>query len=166
MSRMHQLLLDAAQAHPERAEYEAAVAKGVDPERAARLLAPQPPLELTDGRTVWRVQNNPQRLEAHATAVAKCPAFKGKKTPKPRAPKGGGETYRHPELGFKLFVPQNLITTGESVLEIGVVKLTLKHTSKTIKGAVPRSWLEDLNAGHCEAELVEEEASCCVEDLL
>lgn len=165
MNRMHQLLLDAAQAHPERAGYDAAVAKGVDPERAAHWLAPQPPLELTDGRTVWRVQNNPQRLEAHAAAVAKCPAFKGKKTPKPRAPKGGGETYWHPEMGFKLFIPQNLITTGESVLEIGTVKLVLKHTSHTIKGSVPRSWLEDLNAGPCEPELVDEEV-CCVEDLL
>lgn len=165
MKRMHQLMLGAAQAHPDRVDYDKAVAKGVDPERAARLLAPQPPLTLRDGRTVWRVQNNPQRLEAHAIAVAKCPGFNGKKTPKPRATKGSGAIYQHHELGFKLFIPAGLITTGESKLQLGTVALVLKHTSRTIKGSVPPGWLVDLNAGPCEPELVDEQV-CCVEDLL
>lgn len=151
MNQMHQLLLDAAMNHPERAEYDRAVEKGVDPERAARLLASQPPLTLRSGRSEWRVQNNPQRLEAHAVAVARCHGFNGKKTPKPRTPKGTGVPYHHRELGFKLLIP-DVHGSGESVLCIGAVKLTLNHRARTIKGNVPASWLVDLNAGPIEAD--------------
>lgn len=163
---MQQLLLDAALAHPERAEYDRAVANGVDPERAARLLSPQPALTLRDGPAVWRVQNNPAALEAHAASAAKCPGFNGRKTPKPRVSKGTGEIYRHYEAGFKLLIPSHLTQSrGETELAIGSVLLVLEHKTRRIKGSVPASWLVDLNAGDVQPD-AHEEQECVVEDLL
>jgi hypothetical protein len=162
---MHQLLLDAAAAHPERAEFDRVVAAGVDRERAAKLLSTQKPLTLRTGASTWCVQNNPAKLEAHAETVAKCPGFSGKRTPKPRSGRGttGGVMYRHAD-GFKLLVPHSLIRYEPTDLIIGQCKLRLLHKAQVMEGRVPDTWLVDLNAGPLQAEVEEEPQG--VEDLL
>jgi hypothetical protein len=156
MNQMQQLLLDAAAAHPERAEYDRAIARGLEPARAARLLSPQGELTLKHGASTWYVRNDPQRLEAHAEAVAKCPGFTGRKTPRPRVSKGSGVLYQHVD-GFRLFIPDGMIFGKESELLIGTRKFTLHHKHRTITGSVPESWLVDLNAGPIGEERDEEE---------
>jgi hypothetical protein len=153
---MHAELLKAAADHPERAEYDRALAAGMSPGRAGRLLSTQKPLTLRSGRSTWRVQNNPATLEAHADAAAKCPGFNGKKTPRATR-RNYGETYRHQALGFKLWVPTSLQRFDTSELILGMCKLKLHHKTKTITGDVPDSWLVDLNAGEIVAESNDEE---------
>lgn len=79
-------------------------------------------------------------------AIAKAPArFKQAKK---EASDIGSRTYTHQRCGFKLRIPLHLLQHGKgtSLLQIGAVKLKLHHSSRSILGDVPKSWLVDLNA--------------------
>lgn len=152
---MYEQLIDAAAKHPYRSDYDQLLAKGIEPERAARLLSTRAPqmIILRDGRTSFRVLNNPAALLAHAEIVAKCPGFNGKKPRRPApSTRRGGVLYRHPS-GFRLLIPDWAIAAHNTKLTIGKVTLRLLHSSQTLRGAIPDSWLVDLNAEAIEEEL-------------
>lgn len=97
------------------------------------------------GASRYRIRNCPARLRQFAEVISKSRGFNGKKTPKPEL-RALGTTYTHSVYGFKLSIPSHLEHAGS--VTIGTHTLTLHVRSNTMTGAVPASWLIDLNAAH------------------
>lgn len=182
---MRRLMLTAIDAHPQGEDYRAQVAlldgRAMPGYTRWRFDNGPVQLRLHVGRTMYRVLDNPVSLAAHALAVARCPGWTGKRTPRTTLRDGspvvmythadgwalaipehqhganfGGHTekYSHPVLPvakLKRLRPEHRHKQCEIhhpwwPLQIGHVTLRM-HPDLTIEGAVPRSWLIDLNEG-------------------
>jgi hypothetical protein len=93
------------------------------------------------------------------------------KSPPAKALNAGAVTYRHRTDGFVLLIPGHIIdqvdldkryfgaARCDTVIHIGTVELGLHHSSRSIYGPVPYSWLVDLNSDAAVTHEVVEEPS-------